>query len=198
MSVEFEVWLFSNIFYLEQFENGRVVYTNTVRGYASSYGEITRQSHFKLAVGCRMEQDSVSQIMYLVKHHDNGTITGTGRFNTSMAFYTSSNFYYQVCSRGEGVTVYTEDSYCKYLHMIFDFYTVRWLKFLMRWHSTRICMSKWTWEGATAAWSSFLTPVWPHPHPMISTPDLTTWSITGKMSMCLVSLLPNKQWKSGN
>ncbi|XP_018552423.1 deleted in malignant brain tumors 1 protein [Lates calcarifer] len=81
---------------VRKFENGRVVYTNTVRGYASSYGEITRQSHFKLAVGCRMEQDSVSQIMYLVKHHDNGTITGTGRFNTSMAFYTSSNFYYQV------------------------------------------------------------------------------------------------------
>ncbi|KAJ0066902.1 hypothetical protein NL108_004889 [Boleophthalmus pectinirostris] len=43
-----------------------------------------------------MEQDSVSQIIYEVKHNDNVSISGSGRFNTSMAFYTSSNFYYQV------------------------------------------------------------------------------------------------------
>ncbi|XP_035519622.1 deleted in malignant brain tumors 1 protein isoform X2 [Morone saxatilis] len=81
---------------IRKFENGRVVYTNTLRAYASSSGEITRQSHFKLNVGCRMEQDSVAQIMYLVYHRDNSSITGTGRFNTSMDFYTSSSFYYKV------------------------------------------------------------------------------------------------------
>ncbi|XP_071336408.1 CUB and zona pellucida-like domain-containing protein 1 isoform X2 [Trachinotus anak] len=81
---------------VRKFENGRVVYTNAVRAYTSNSGEITRQSHFKLNVGCRMEQDSVSQIMYIVEHHDNSTIVGTGRFNTSMAFYTSSSFYYKV------------------------------------------------------------------------------------------------------
>ncbi|XP_051234779.1 deleted in malignant brain tumors 1 protein-like isoform X5 [Dicentrarchus labrax] len=81
---------------IRKFENGRVVYTNTLRAYASSYGEITRQSHFKLNVGCRMEQDSVAQIMYLVHHRGNSSITGTGRFNTSMDFYTSSSFYYKV------------------------------------------------------------------------------------------------------
>ncbi|XP_022619226.1 deleted in malignant brain tumors 1 protein-like [Seriola dumerili] len=79
-----------------KFENGKVVYTNAIRAYTSNSGEITRQTHLKLNVGCRMEQDSVSQIMYLVEHHDNSSIVGTGRFNTSMAFYTSSSFYYQV------------------------------------------------------------------------------------------------------
>ncbi|XP_074502258.1 CUB and zona pellucida-like domain-containing protein 1 isoform X3 [Sebastes fasciatus] len=81
---------------VRKFENGRVVYTNTIRAYTSSSGEITRQSHLKLNVGCRMEQDSVAQIMYVVRHHDNSSITGTGRFNTSMDFYTSSGFYYKV------------------------------------------------------------------------------------------------------
>ncbi|XP_068424078.1 CUB and zona pellucida-like domain-containing protein 1 [Clinocottus analis] len=79
-----------------KFENGRVVYSNTIRASTSSSGEITRQSHLKMSVGCRMDQDSVAQIMYIVHHHDNSSITGTGRFNTSMGFYTSSNFYYKV------------------------------------------------------------------------------------------------------
>uniref|UniRef100_A0A7N6A6B3 CUB and zona pellucida-like domains 1, tandem duplicate 1 n=1 Tax=Anabas testudineus TaxID=64144 RepID=A0A7N6A6B3_ANATE len=69
---------------VRKFDNGRIVYTNTIRAYTSSSGEITRQSHFRMNVGCRMEQDSVSQIIYLVSHPDNGTIVGTGRFNTSM------------------------------------------------------------------------------------------------------------------
>uniref|UniRef100_A0A3B4UV73 CUB and zona pellucida-like domains 1, tandem duplicate 1 n=1 Tax=Seriola dumerili TaxID=41447 RepID=A0A3B4UV73_SERDU len=88
-----------------KFENGKVVYTNAIRAYTSNSGEITRQTHLKLNVGCRMEQDSVSQIMYLVEHHDNSSIVGTGRFNTSMAFYTSSSFYYQVCSVPYKVTL---------------------------------------------------------------------------------------------
>ncbi|XP_056147825.1 deleted in malignant brain tumors 1 protein-like [Lampris incognitus] len=78
-----------------KFERGRVVYTNAVSSYTSNYGEITRQSFLKLHVGCRMEQDTMVQIMYAV-NHDNGSIIGTGKFNGTMAFYTSSNFYYQV------------------------------------------------------------------------------------------------------
>lgn len=81
------------------------MYTNTIRAYSSSYGEITRQSHFKMNVGCQMEQDSVSQIMYIVEHNGNSSITGSGRFNTSMAFYTSSNFYYKVCLGNKEVTL---------------------------------------------------------------------------------------------
>ncbi|KAI9535538.1 hypothetical protein NQZ68_003092 [Dissostichus eleginoides] len=81
---------------VRKFENGRIVYTNSLRASASTSGEITRQSHFKMNVGCQMEPDSVSQIMYVVRHNDNSSITGSGRFNTSMEFYTSNNFYYQV------------------------------------------------------------------------------------------------------
>uniref|UniRef100_A0A3Q3WNQ6 Uncharacterized protein n=1 Tax=Mola mola TaxID=94237 RepID=A0A3Q3WNQ6_MOLML len=57
-----------------------VIYTNSLR----------------LNVGCRMEQDSVSQIMYLVENTGNSSIISSGRFNTSMHFYTSSSFYYKV------------------------------------------------------------------------------------------------------
>ncbi|CAK6953084.1 deleted in malignant brain tumors 1 protein isoform X2 [Scomber scombrus] len=81
---------------IRKFENGRVLYTNSLRADSSNYGKITRQSHFRLNVTCRMEQDSVSQILYEVGHNDNTSITGTGRFNTSMSFYTYSNFYYKV------------------------------------------------------------------------------------------------------
>lgn len=102
MSVESCVWLFSTILYLEQIENGRVVYTNTLRADTSSYGEITRQVHLKINVACQMDQDSVSQIMYLVEHTGNSSIVGTGKFNTSMNFYTSGSFYYQVCSGSKG------------------------------------------------------------------------------------------------
>ncbi|XP_077960816.1 CUB and zona pellucida-like domain-containing protein 1 isoform X3 [Gasterosteus aculeatus] len=81
---------------VRKFDNGSVVYTNALRAFTSGSGEITRQAHFKMSVGCRMAQDSVAQIMYIVRHHDNTSITGTGRFNTSMDFYTSSSFYSQV------------------------------------------------------------------------------------------------------
>ncbi|XP_030297881.1 deleted in malignant brain tumors 1 protein-like isoform X12 [Sparus aurata] len=80
----------------KKIENGRVVYTNTLRADTSSYGEITRQVHLKINVACQMDQDSVSQIMYLVEHTGNSSIVGTGKFNTSMNFYTSGSFYYQV------------------------------------------------------------------------------------------------------
>lgn len=185
----YRVWLLFNIFYLEQFENGRIVYTNNLRAYASSQGEITRQSNLKLTVGCRMEQDSVSQIMYLVRHRGNSSITGTGRFNTSMHFYTSSSFYNRVCSGSKGVTVQKVPFVNTSTPCWRCFYTLRWLKFHTRWRSTRTCMSKWIWGGVTAPWSSFLTPVWPHHHPMISTPELTTWSAMGKIRLCLTSLL---------
>ncbi|XP_072771117.1 scavenger receptor cysteine-rich domain-containing protein DMBT1-like [Nerophis lumbriciformis] len=79
-----------------KFDNGRVVYTNAVRAYTSSFGDITRMANLKINVVCRMDQDSVAQFMYLAQNHDNTTITGTGKFNTSVDFYTHSNFYYKV------------------------------------------------------------------------------------------------------
>uniref|UniRef100_A0A673CVE0 ZP domain-containing protein n=1 Tax=Sphaeramia orbicularis TaxID=375764 RepID=A0A673CVE0_9TELE len=80
----------------QEFDNDRITYTNAVRTDGPDLGEITRQSHFKLNVSCIMEQDSVSQIIYRTEHNDNSSVIGTGRFNTTMAFYTSSNFYYKV------------------------------------------------------------------------------------------------------
>ncbi|XP_019715965.1 CUB and zona pellucida-like domains 1-1 protein isoform X3 [Hippocampus comes] len=79
-----------------KFENGKVVYTNTLRGYTSSYGDITRKANLKIEVVCRMDRYAAAQIMYLAQNHDNTSITGTGTFNTSMDFYTSSSFYYKV------------------------------------------------------------------------------------------------------
>ncbi|XP_035255591.1 deleted in malignant brain tumors 1 protein isoform X4 [Anguilla anguilla] len=79
-----------------EFNNGRIVYTNGVRAYKSRSGEITRQSQFKLQVLCRMEQDATAQIMYVARERVEGNITGSGRFNVTMAFYTSGSFNYPV------------------------------------------------------------------------------------------------------
>ncbi|XP_048047210.1 deleted in malignant brain tumors 1 protein-like isoform X2 [Megalobrama amblycephala] len=76
--------------------NGYVSYTNNVRASQSQSGEITRQSQFLLRVGCRMEPDTIVQIFYKAKEIINANITGTGRFNASIAFYTSSSFYQQI------------------------------------------------------------------------------------------------------
>ncbi|XP_048125600.1 deleted in malignant brain tumors 1 protein-like isoform X2 [Alosa alosa] len=82
---------------VRKFDNGRVIYENAVRAYSTSSGEITRHSsEFKLSVTCHMEKDSVSQIMYVAREISTFTITGTGRFNTTMAFYTSGSFYQQI------------------------------------------------------------------------------------------------------
>ncbi|XP_035982706.1 deleted in malignant brain tumors 1 protein isoform X3 [Fundulus heteroclitus] len=81
---------------IRRIEKGRVMYTNNVRGWLATSGEITRHSHLKMNVTCLMEPDSVSQITFVVRHTGNNSITGSGRYNTSMAFYTSSSFYYPV------------------------------------------------------------------------------------------------------
>ncbi|XP_052437093.1 deleted in malignant brain tumors 1 protein isoform X1 [Carassius gibelio] len=76
--------------------NGYVSYTNNVRGSQNQSGEITRQSQFLLHVGCRMEPDTMVQIFYRAREDNNANITGTGRFNASIAFYTSSSFYQKI------------------------------------------------------------------------------------------------------
>ncbi|KAK2878866.1 hypothetical protein Q8A67_019657 [Cirrhinus molitorella] len=81
---------------VKEMMNGYVSYTNNVRASQSQSGEITRQSEFLLHVGCRMEPDTMVQIFYKAREVTNANITGTGRFNASIAFYTSSSFYYQI------------------------------------------------------------------------------------------------------
>ncbi|KAA0711068.1 Deleted in malignant brain tumors 1 protein Hensin [Triplophysa tibetana] len=76
--------------------NGHVTYTNNVRASQSQSGEITRQSQFLLRVGCRMEPDTIVQILYKTIENVSANITGTGRFNASIAFYSSSSFQQQI------------------------------------------------------------------------------------------------------
>ncbi|XP_035652196.1 deleted in malignant brain tumors 1 protein-like isoform X2 [Oncorhynchus keta] len=88
-----------------KFEKGRVEYINAVRAYRSDSGEITRQSHFLLHVECHMEQDTMVQVMYKTNDEGNGTITGTGRFNSTMAFFTNSNFYSEITQTPYKITL---------------------------------------------------------------------------------------------
>ncbi|XP_017164248.1 deleted in malignant brain tumors 1 protein isoform X2 [Poecilia reticulata] len=81
---------------VKHLNSGRIVFTNNIRGFPSSQGEIVRQSYLKMNVNCTMEPDSVSQIMFVVSNAGNSSIAGSGRYNTSMAFYTSSSFSYKV------------------------------------------------------------------------------------------------------
>ncbi|KAK0144938.1 Deleted in malignant brain tumors 1 protein [Merluccius polli] len=76
------------------FENGTVVYRNALHAGLSNQSVITHQTPLKWNVVCRM--DTTVQIMYVARAQDQSTIAGTGRFNGTMAFYTSSNFYYMV------------------------------------------------------------------------------------------------------
>ncbi|TRY83790.1 hypothetical protein DNTS_035361, partial [Danionella cerebrum] len=80
----------------EEIMNGYVSYLNNVRASQSQSGEITRQSQFVLNVGCRMEPDTSVQIFYRASESVNANITGTGHFNASIAFYTSSSFQQQI------------------------------------------------------------------------------------------------------
>uniref|UniRef100_A0A8C1V060 Uncharacterized protein n=1 Tax=Cyprinus carpio TaxID=7962 RepID=A0A8C1V060_CYPCA len=81
---------------VKEMMNGYVSYTNNVWASQSQSGEITRQSQFLLHVGCRMEPDTMVQIFYKAMENINANITGTGRFNASIAFYTSSSFNQQI------------------------------------------------------------------------------------------------------
>uniref|UniRef100_A0A672H1B2 CUB and zona pellucida-like domains 1, tandem duplicate 1 n=1 Tax=Salarias fasciatus TaxID=181472 RepID=A0A672H1B2_SALFA len=81
---------------VKQISSDRVVYTNGLRSSNSSSGEITRHAVLKLNVTCIMDQDSLSENMFVIQNPGNSAIIGTGKFNTTMTFYTSSSFYYPV------------------------------------------------------------------------------------------------------
>ncbi|XP_047677622.1 CUB and zona pellucida-like domain-containing protein 1 isoform X4 [Tachysurus fulvidraco] len=78
-------------------ENGRIIYTNNVRAAQSTSGEITRRdTNFLMFVSCVMERDSSVGTLYEAKESANATISGTGHFNTTMAFFPSSSFSYPI------------------------------------------------------------------------------------------------------
>ncbi|XP_043911489.1 deleted in malignant brain tumors 1 protein-like [Protopterus annectens] len=76
-----------------QENDGNIVYSNTVTASRSGY-LITRQKTFQLQVACKMQQNTIVEIMYVandtgVKLHD----TEQGRYNINMSFYDSPSFY---------------------------------------------------------------------------------------------------------
>uniref|UniRef100_A0AAR2JPD4 CUB and zona pellucida-like domains 1, tandem duplicate 1 n=1 Tax=Pygocentrus nattereri TaxID=42514 RepID=A0AAR2JPD4_PYGNA len=78
-------------------KNGRVVYSNHVQVAQSKSGEITRQvEEFLLSVNCHKGQDTTVGTVCKTEVTINSTISGTGHFNTSMAFYHSRSFSYPI------------------------------------------------------------------------------------------------------
>ncbi|KAG5267002.1 hypothetical protein AALO_G00238700 [Alosa alosa] len=76
-------------------QNGWEIYNNEVRTYPNNSADITYLPQFYLSVACHMQKDSISQIMYVAHDRLKFNVTGSGHYNTTMAFYTSG-FYQQI------------------------------------------------------------------------------------------------------
>ncbi|XP_041118326.1 deleted in malignant brain tumors 1 protein-like [Polyodon spathula] len=72
--------------------NGSIAYYNNIRGYSSG-GVITRQTNLQLRVGCKMEQNTNVEIMYVAKEEVTANETSWGQYRVNMAFYTSNSFW---------------------------------------------------------------------------------------------------------
>ncbi|MBN3282670.1 CUZD1 protein, partial [Polyodon spathula] len=72
--------------------SGSIAYYNNIRAYSSG-GVITRQTNLQLRVGCKMEQNTTVQIVYMAKEEVTANETSWGRYSISMAFYTSDSFW---------------------------------------------------------------------------------------------------------
>ncbi|RXM30994.1 Serine protease HTRA1B [Acipenser ruthenus] len=77
---------------LREVNNGSIAYYNNIRAYSSG-GVITRQTNLQLRVGCKMEQNTMVQIMYVAKEEVTANETSWGRYSVNMAFYTSDSFW---------------------------------------------------------------------------------------------------------
>lgn len=73
-----------------------MVYNNEVRTYPNNSADITYLPQIYLSVACHMRKDSISQIVYVAHDRLKFNVTGSGQYNTTMAFYTSGNFYQQI------------------------------------------------------------------------------------------------------
>lgn len=90
------IWTYLHALF-PQDENGRITYTNNVRAAQSTSDEITRHNtRFLILVSCVMERGSSVGTLYEAKEITNTSISGTGEFNTTMAFYPSSSFSYPI------------------------------------------------------------------------------------------------------
>ncbi|MGH0166120.1 UNVERIFIED_CONTAM: hypothetical protein FKN15_050281 [Acipenser sinensis] len=77
---------------LREVNNGSIAYYNNIRAYSSG-GVITRQTNLQLHVGCKMEQNTMVQIMYVTKEEATANETSWSRYSINMAFYTSDSFW---------------------------------------------------------------------------------------------------------
>ncbi|XP_060698417.1 deleted in malignant brain tumors 1 protein-like [Hemiscyllium ocellatum] len=78
-----------------QENNGSITYFNTIQSSPSD-SIITRETNLQFNIGCEMQQDTMSKIMYVTNENTTGdimdNITEYGMFNISMRFYESSSF----------------------------------------------------------------------------------------------------------
>ncbi|XP_059509055.1 deleted in malignant brain tumors 1 protein-like [Stegostoma tigrinum] len=78
-----------------QENNSSITYSNTIRSSPSD-SIVTRETNLLFNIGCEMQQDTMSKIMYVTKENTTGdiidNITESGMFNVSVRFYESPSF----------------------------------------------------------------------------------------------------------
>ncbi|XP_067389148.1 deleted in malignant brain tumors 1 protein-like [Emydura macquarii macquarii] len=76
---------------IRQVKNNTITYSNVIRTSPSGY-IITRENNFQFHVTCRMNQDTMIEIMYVAKSDMDISETQHGRYDVNISFYESSNF----------------------------------------------------------------------------------------------------------
>ncbi|KAM7170115.1 scavenger receptor cysteine-rich domain-containing protein DMBT1-like isoform 2-T2 [Macrochelys suwanniensis] len=76
---------------IRQVKNNTITYSNVIRTSPSGY-IITRKNDFQFHVTCKMNQDTVVEIMYVAKGDSDISETQHGRYDVNISFYESSNF----------------------------------------------------------------------------------------------------------
>ncbi|CAM2117731.1 unnamed protein product [Caretta caretta] len=76
---------------IRQVKNNTITYSNVIRTSPSDY-IITRKNNFQFHVTCKMNQDTMVEIMYVAKGDIDISETQHGRYDVNISFYESSNF----------------------------------------------------------------------------------------------------------
>ncbi|KAG6937490.1 CUB and zona pellucida like domains 1, partial [Chelydra serpentina] len=76
---------------IRQVKNNTITYSNVIRTSPSGY-IITRKNNFQFHVTCKMNQDTMVEVMYVAKGDSDISETQNGRYAVNISFYESSNF----------------------------------------------------------------------------------------------------------
>uniref|UniRef100_A0A674K0C7 CUB and zona pellucida like domains 1 n=1 Tax=Terrapene triunguis TaxID=2587831 RepID=A0A674K0C7_9SAUR len=76
---------------IRQVKNNTITYSNVIRTSPSGY-IITRENDFQFHITCKMNQDTMVEIMYVAKGAIDIRETQHGRYDVNISFYESSNF----------------------------------------------------------------------------------------------------------